>query len=368
MNTRLLKTFTIFAILAFALSAEAASVRVKDITQVDGVRDNQLLGYGIVIGLEGTGDGKSTVFTAQAMANMLEKYGINVDAARLKLKNVASVMVTAKLPPFARNGSRIDVVVSSVGDAKSLQGGTLIQTPLKAANGEVYAVAQGPISVGGFSAGGGGSSVTKNHTTVGRIPNGALIERETITELGEDGMINLSLDRNDFTTATRIAQAINVRLDGSYARALDGNTVSVRVPPAYANNTVAFVSDIQAAEVEADTVAKVIVNERTGTVIVGGNVRISNVAVSHGNLTVEISTEFGVSQPNPLSGGETKVIPDSSVNVSEQSARLVNVDGGTTIDDLVSALNALRVTPRDLIAILQAVKEAGALQAQLEVI
>lgn len=349
-------------------AVNAQSVRIKDVATIEGVRSNQLLGYGLVVGLDGTGDSQQTKFTAQSVANMLQAHGISVPADKMKIKNVAAVMVTATLPPFARPGTTIDVDISSLGDAKSLQGGTLLQAPLRAANGEVYAVAQGPVSIGGFTAGSGGSSATKNHPTVGTIPSGALVEKETKTDLASGDKINVTLNRADFTTATRVATAIDCKLGGHFARAADSSTVAVDVPGQYKASIVPLIAEIEAAEVTTDQVAKVIVNERTGTVIIGGQVRISPAAVSHGSLTVEIATDFKVSQPKSLSKGNTVVTPQTSLKVEEQQASLVEIKSGSTIGELVRALNALKVTPRDLIAILQALKQAGALQTQLEII
>ncbi len=356
------------ALLIVGTAASAQTVRVKDIASVEGVRNNQLIGYGLVVGLEGSGDSQQTKFTAQSLANMLDAYGVNVSAETMKVKNVAAVMVTASLPPFARSGATIDVAVSSLGDARSLQGGTLLQTPLKAANGVVYAVAQGQISIGGFSAGGGGSKVAKNHPTAGRIPDGALIERETKTDLAPQDTLCLTLNSNDFTTASRVSKAIDTRLGGHYSRAIDGNSVIVDVPIEYQGNVVALISEIESAEVTSDTTAKVILNERTGTVIIGGMARITPCAISHGSLVVEISAQTEISQPNALSKGKTKAAQNTTVTVNEEPGHVVALSSGTTIEELVRALNALKVTPRDLIAILQAIKEAGALQAQLEII
>jgi flagellar P-ring protein precursor FlgI len=364
--------YLIFAVVFIAICASTVvfgqTARVKDIASVDGVRSNQLVGYGLVVGLQGTGDSQQSKFTPQSVANMLATFGINVPAATLKVKNVAAVMITAALPPFARPGTTIDVMVSSLGDCASLQGGTLLQSPLKAANGDVYAVAQGSLSIGGFSAGGGGGSSAKNHTTVGRIPNGALVEKETSTQLAKDDIVSIALNQNDFTCATRMAKAINEKVGPGLASASDGNVVTVKVPAGKATDIVAFISEIEQVEVATDTSAKVIVNERTGTVVIGGSVRMSPVAISHGSLTVEVTKEPDVSQPNPLSYGKTEVTTTTAVTVQEQPAALLQIKNGSTIDELVRALNALKVTPRDLIAVLQAVKEAGALQAQLEVI
>ena len=348
--------------------AFAQSVRVKDIASVEGVRNNQLLGYGIVIGLDGTGDTQQTKFTTQSVASMLNQYGISVSPDKIKLKNVAAVMVSAILPAFARSGSTIDVVVSSLGDSASLKGGTLIQSPLKAANGQVYAVAQGPITVGGFSSGGGGASVSKNHSTVGIVPGGAIIEKETSTNMVTNDILNITLNRNDFTTASRVSTAINDLMGYKVASPKDGNVICVNVPIEYRDDPVSFIARLESVEVKTDTTAKVIVNERTGTVVIGGLVRISPVAVSHGSLTVEINTQTDISQPMPLSDGKTVKTTKKTVEVNEQPASLVQIRGTASIEDLTRALNALHVTPRDLIAILQAIREAGALQAQLEVI
>ncbi|MCX6345961.1 MAG: flagellar basal body P-ring protein FlgI [Armatimonadetes bacterium] len=357
------------AVLTIAIAGSAHAALLKDIATVEGVRNNQLQGYGLVIGLNGTGDGTASKFTPESIANMLEKEGIVIPASTLKVKNVAAVFVTATLPPFARPGSTIDVVVSSVGDSKSLAGGTLLQVPLKAANGKVYAVAQGPLSVGGTTAGAGsGASVTKNQTTVGRVPDGAIVEVETKTDIIIDDKINYILRTNDFTTAYRAANAIDEKLGGHFARAENGNMISVTIPEEYKASLVTLISEIESVEIKTDSIAKVIVNERTGTVIIGGNVRISPCAVAHGSLTVSITNEPAVSQPPALSAGTTKVVETTKVEVVEDKSSLVELKTGTTIQELVKALNALRVTPRDLISILQAIKEADALQAKLEVI
>ncbi len=364
-------TTALIVILTISVGGTAAlaqSVRVKDIASIEGVRANQLIGYGLVIGLDGSGDSQQTKFTTQSLANMLNTYGLTIAADKMKVKNVAAVMVTATLPAFARQGTTIDVVVSSLGDARSLQGGTLLQTQLRAANGSVYAVAQGPVSIGGFSASGGGSSTTKNHPTAGRIPGGALVERDTKTELTVNDSVNVTLNESDFTTASRAAKSINEVLGGHYASAVDGNVLAVNVPSDYKNDLVSLISLIESAQVTTDQVAKVIVNERTGTVIIGGQARITPVAVSHGALTVEVTDEWLLSQPQPMSGGTTVATNQKTVNATEEKAPLTEIPGGSTVGELVRALNALHVTPRDLIAILQAVKQAGALQAQLEII
>lgn len=343
------------------------TVKIKDVARIEGARSNQLTGYGLVIGLDGTGDTQQAIFTAQSVANMLQRFGISIPAGLVKVKNVAAVMITAELPPFIRPGSKIDVTISSLGDAKTLQGGTLLQTPLQAANGQVYAVAQGNVSVGGFVAGGGGNSVTKNHTTVGRIPDGAIVEQAVPTTLNNDGVMNVLLSNPDFSTAVRVAQAIDVKLGNGSATALDAATVEVKVVPGM--NVTGLIADIGELSVTQSTVAKIIVNERTGTVVIGGTVQISSVAVAHGDLTVEVNTDIQVSQPAPLSdNGQTAVVPQTSVKATEEPAHLIHLKPGTTLSDLVRALNSLKVTPRDIVAVLQALKQAGALHAELEII
>jgi flagellar P-ring protein precursor FlgI len=353
-------------LLATSSIAQEQTVRIKDIAQIEGARSNQLVGYGLIVGLDSTGDTQQAIFTAQSVANMLQKFGITVPAGKMKVKNVAAVMVTADLPPFARPGSKIDVLVSSVGDAKSLQGGTLLQTPLQGADGNAYAVAQGSVSVGGFTAGGGGASVTKNHTTAGRVPGGAIVEQAVPTTLTDGKSINVILSNPDFATAARVAQAVNEKLGAGSASAMDPATV--RVTAGDSSGLVNLVAEIGGLSVVQSTVAKVIVNERTGTVVIGGSVKLSSVAVSHGNLSVEISTDIQVSQPEPLSKGQTAVVPQQTVEATEDSARLMHLQPGNTLEDLVRALNELKVTPRDIIAILQALKQAGALHAELEII
>lgn len=361
------------ALIALALACTLApgaaiATRVKDVASVKGVRRNQLVGYGLVVGLNGTGDKSGTEFTLQSLASMLGKFGIGVDPSLIKVKNVAAVTVTGMLSPFARNGGTMDVVVSSLGDATSLEGGTLLMTPLFASDGQVWAIAQGPISTGGFSAGAGGSSVQKNHPTVGRIAGGATIEREMEVALGERDDFEVALGRPDFTTAQRTVRAINDHFGEPVAEARDSGTLRVRVPAALAADVVRFLAEVESVEIAPDEVAKVVLNERTGTVVMGANVRISQVAVSHGSLSVTISTTTSVSQPGAFSGGTTAVVPNTDVSAIEEPARLLLLGGAVTIGDLVRGLNAVGVTPRDLIAILQAIKAAGALSAELEII
>lgn len=345
------------------------AARIKDLADIDGVRENQLVGYGLVVGLDGTGDGKKALFTVQSMASMLEKMGITISPDDIAVSNVAAVVVTAKLPPFAKAGNRIDVLVSSIGDAKSLQGGTLLMTPLRAANGQVYAVGQGPVNTGGFSAGGAGGSVQKNFPTVGRVIDGALVEREVDLDFNSRRNLTLSIREPDFTTATRLTDAINALFYERIADAQDAGTVQVKVPMAYLGNIVELVSMIENLDIRPDLTARVVINERTGTVVMGENVRIATVAIAHGNLSIVIKESPQVSQPQPFSeGGQTVVTPDTDLSVNEEASQLVLMPAGASIGEVVGALNALGVTPRDLIAIFQAIKAAGALQADLEVI
>jgi flagellar P-ring protein precursor FlgI len=350
------------------LSSPAHAVRIKDVADIKGVRENQLVGYGLVVGLDGTGDGKKAIFTVQSMASMLEKMGITIDPRDIKVDNVAAVMITADLPAFASVGSRIDVLVSSIGDAENLQGGTLLFTPLRAADGKIYAIAQGPISTGGFSAGGAGGKVQKNFPTVGRVVGGALIEREIPSNFGQKKILTLTLHSPDFTTASRVAKAINAALDNQLALTPDPGTIRVKVPEKYLGNTVSLITLIEGLTVTPDAIAKVVINERTGTVVMGSDVRISTIAIAHGNLSIQIKESADVSQPLPFSEGETVVVPETELSVEEGNNRLFLLEPGVSIGEVVRALNALGVSPRDLISIFQAIKAAGALQAKLEII
>ena len=349
-------------------SAQAA--RIKDIANVRGVRQNQMVGYGLVVGLDGSGDSTQSEFTQQSLSSLLERMGVTVDPEDLKVKNVAAVMATADLPPFARSGSRIDVLVSSIGDAKNLQGGTLLLTPMKGLDGKVYAMAQGPVSTGGFSYGKGtGTGVQKNFPTAGRVVGGATIEREIRTRLSTWESLTLALHKPDFTTATRMAMAINGTFADSLAQASDAGTVEVRVPELYKGRMVEMIALVEGIGVTPDNISKVIINERTGTVIMGENVRIATIAIAHGNLSIQVNTTENVSQPLPFSRtGETVVTNDRELIVEEGTNPLFLVESGVSIGEVVRALNALGVTPRDLIAIFQALKAAGALQAELEII
>jgi flagellar P-ring protein FlgI len=362
-----LALIVVLALLPWAPPGNAAS-RVKDVAAFEGVRDNQLVGYGLVVGLNGTGDRSQTFFSTQTLANILERSGITISPDRVRVKNIAAVMVTANLPPFVRQGSRIDVTVSSVGDAQSLQGGVLIMTPLKAANGETYATAQGNVVLGGFSAGGRTNNVQVNHPTAGRIANGGLVEREVRVELTGKSRLNLVLHSNDFTTASRAVQAINQAAGMGVAAALDGRTIAVNVPPAYNERIIEFMALVENATMEVDARAKVVLNERTGTVVLGKEVKISQVSVVHGSLSLQVGTIYNVSQPEPFSTGRTTVVPERTVNAQEEKGRTVTLKDGATVEDIVRVLNSIGATPRDVIAILQAIKAEGALQADLEII
>ena len=359
----------IVATVLLAVTAELHAARIKDIAGFRGVRSNQLVGYGLVVGLAGSGDSDSTIFTVQSISSMLEKMGVTVKPEDIKVKNVAAVMVTADLPPFARMGSRLDALVNSIGDSKALQGGTLLMTPLKGADGQVYAVGQGPVSTGGFTVGANtGDKVQKNFTTVGRIVQGAVVEKEIPFNLNQKDTLTLALHQPDFTTATRMAEAINAGLLENAAFPQDSGTVQIAVPPKYLGNIAQLIASVEVLSVTPDNISRVVINERTGTVIMGESVRISTVAIAHGNLSVEIKTSFNVSQPMPFSGtGRTVVTPDTETSVKEGRAPIYVVPSGVSIGEVVKALNALGVSPRDLISIFQALKAAGALQADLEI-
>jgi flagellar P-ring protein FlgI len=356
------------AVLALGATAPAAAAsRIKDIVDFEGVRDNMLVGYGIVVGLNGTGDSlRNSPMTKQSLEAMLERLGVNVRDANMQTKNVAAVMVTAKLPAFAAAGSQVDATVSAMGDAKSLLGGTLLVTPLLGADGQAYAVAQGTVQTGSVSASGAsGSSVTKGVPTAGRIAAGAIVERETGFQLANMGQIRMTLRNPDFTTARRIADAINARWPGA---AFADNPTIVSLRPPMGRNLVAFVTEVEQLSVEPDSPAKVVIDEVSGVVVMGENVRLSTVAIAQGNLTISVQETPQVSQPAPLSRGQTQVTPQSQVRVDEETGRqLVMVKNGASLATLVKGLNALGVTPRDMIAILQTIKAAGALQADIEV-
>lgn len=358
-------------VLAWAGGAEPAGAlsRVKDLAQVEGVRQNQLVGYGLVVGLNGTGDTLNNApFTRQSLQAMLERLGVNTRGATLRTANVAAVMVTANLPAFSTQGTRLDVTVSALGDAKSLQGGTLLVTPLLGADGEVYAVAQGSLAIAGFQAEGDAAKVTRGVPTVGRISNGALIERELEFKLNTQHTLRLSLRNPDLTTARRIASAVNDFMGSDTAEPTDPSTVRLQIPARYQGNMIKLLSDIEQLKVEPDQTARIIIDERSGIIVMGRDVRLSTVAVAQGNLTVTISEQPQVSQPQPLSQGQTTLVPRTGVRVDTgDKNKLALVSDGVTLRELVDGLNALGIGPRDLISILQAIKAAGALQADIEV-
>ena len=340
------------------------AVRVKDLAAIKGIRPNQLIGYGLVVGLNGTGDKSGSEFTMQSLANMMEHMGINVNKSQLKAKNAAAVVVTANMQPFARIGSKIDVIASSIGDAKSLAGGTLLLTPLHGVNGKVYALAQGPIALGGA----GGDGTTKNHLLVARIDGGATIEREIPLELDGRASLTMSLYNPDFTTSIRVAEAINKAVGDQVAKPMDSGTLIIAVPSDDQEQVARFIASIESLDVTPDTVAKVVVNEKTGTVVIGENVTVSTVAIAHGNLTITIRDSETVSQPNALSRGETVISSQREVTLDEEKNNVMVIPGSSTIGELVRALNAIGVTPRELISIFQNIKASGALQAELEII
>lgn len=355
-------------LLAGVAAPAAAASRIKDIADFEGVRDNMLVGYGLVVGLQGTGDNiDSMAFTKESLIGMLERLGINTRDGDLKSKNVAAVVVTADLPPFGRTGARLDINVSALGDADSLLGGTLLVTPLVGADGEVYAVGQGQVQVGGFKAQGDAATVTKGVPTSGRIPNGAIIEREIGFDLRGLQSVNIALRNPDFTTATRIASAINAYMGTAVASATDPGTVKMTVPPG--ENVVALLTDVEQLRVEPDQLARVVIDEQTGIIVIGENVRVSKVAIAQGNLTIRVTETPQVSQPAPFAEtGTTAIVPRTQIEVDEDADRkLTVVDDGVNLQDLVNGLNALGVGPRDMISILQAIKAAGALQAEIEV-
>ncbi len=366
-----------FRLIFLALAATAlmaapaqANPRIKDIADVEGVRDNQLVGYGLVVGLDGTGDTlRNSAFTRQALNSMLERFDINVREADLRTGNVAAVIVTAELPPFSMQGTRMDVTISALGDADSLQGGVLIATPLMAANGDVYAVAQGSLAVGGFAAEGDAASITRGVPTNGRIANGAVIERELDWDLGSQNEIRLALRNPDFTTARRMADTINAYLGNGAALAENPSTVSLTRPTAFSGDMVTLIAEVEQLRVETDMRARVVIDESTGTIVMGENVRVSTVAIAQGGLTITVSESPVASQAQPFAqGGETVVLPRTDVEVSEDTADLGVLEGSVTLRELVDGLNALGVSPRDMITILQTIKAAGALQAEIELL
>ncbi len=371
------RQITIALCLAAALFAEEPAkpsaaplasrhLRVGDITTVEGVRKNPLVGYGLVVGLNGTGDRRQTVFTTQMLANVLQRLGISVSAPAVRVNNIASVLVTADLPPFARPGTQIDLTVSSIGDAKSLEGGTLLLTELHAADGQVYAVAQGPLVLGGYTAGNTTTSKQVNHPTVGKIPNGGTVERDTSLDLHQLTRISFLLRDPDFSTAESIAMAVNAQQERTIAAAIDGRLIEVQTSPS--TPIPALIAQIQNLSVGVHSSAKVVVNERTGTVVIGKEVHLRPVSVLHGGLRISVTTDFTASQPNPLASGDTVVLPKTQVTAQEEPARRLELNDDATIEDLVNGLQRIGATARDVVAILQAIKAAGALDAELEVL
>ena len=364
-----LQRLAVLVVLSTALwGRPAQAVRIKDLVEIRGVRSNPLIGYGLVVGLPGTGDSRRTLFTNQSLAAMLQRMGVNVDPTRLDVTNTAAVMVTAELPPFAAAGDKVDVLVSALGDARSLASGTLLLTELKGPNGEVYGLAQGALTVGGFGVSSSLVDIRRNNPTSARVPGGAIVERALPSSFVADNAVVLILNDQDFTTAGRIVDAVNAAMQGELAKAVNPGQVQVQIPAAYQARPVSFVSQIEAIDVLADTKARVVISERTGTVVVGGNVTLSAAAVAHGNLNIAVITELGVSQPAPLSTtGQTVVVPNAGVTVQEDESEVTLVPNTTTVDEVVRALNALGASPRDLMAIFQALARAGALNGQLEV-
>lgn len=357
----------VFSLLMLLLSASIAhAARLKDIADVEGVRGNHLLGYGVIVGLNGTGDKQGALFTSQAVSNLLERAGIRVNPTDLKrLANVAAVTITATLPPFARPGQKLDVTLSSLGDSTTLQGGTLLMAPLRGPDGKVYAVAQGPVSVGGFSVEGGNDKAQKNHPTVGRISQGALVERHIPFDLFAAGTVRIVLREPDFVTITRVEEAVNQFLGPRRAKAIDSSSVTFPLDQASGQSPIQLIAQLEELSIEPDVPARIVINERTGTIIMGEQVKISNVALAHGNLNIAIRSETQVAQPGPLAGGQTAVVENRDVTVGEENGELRVVENAVSLRQVVRALNTIGATPRDLIAIFQALQRAGALQAEL---
>lgn len=368
MKTTQIKYLALFLLLLPCLAPPVNAARIKDIAQIEGVRNNQLVGYGLVVGLNGTGDSAGTQFTVQSLANMMERLGLSVDRTKIKVDNVAAVMVTADLPPFSKAGSTIDIVVSSIGDSESLAGGSLLMTPLKGPDGNVYAVAQGPLVVGALAFGGKAATVQKNHPTVGRIPGGGLVEREVDFAIDTTHDLSYRLTQADFTTISRMASAINGHFSETIASPIDSGSMKVMIPERYRQDTVDFIAVIEGLEVRPDAIAKIVVNEKTGTIVMGSEVRLATVAVSQGNLNLVISETASVSQPNLLAEGDTVVVPETDIRLMEEKGNLVVMKMGVSIGEVAEALNAIGSTPRDMIAIFQAMKAAGALHAELVIL
>ncbi|MGA3344159.1 MAG: flagellar basal body P-ring protein FlgI [Terracidiphilus sp.] len=357
----------VFALLAFASDADR-KVLIRDVTQIQGVRDNQLVGYGLAIGLKNTGDTQQTFFTVQTLANSLQRMGVQIAPGVVVVKNVAAVFVTATLPPFARPGMKIDITVSSVGDAKSIQGGVLLLTALRAANGEVYAEAQGPLVIGGYSEGAAGNTKSVNQPTVGRIAEGATVERDAAVDLSHFRTVSLLLQNSDFTAARDVADVINKEFDKPIATALDSRRIDVDVAASGAPSVPILISRIQNLSISFRSPAKVVVNERTGTIVMGGDVRLSPVSVIQGSLTIDVETRHVVVQPAPLSNGKAEVVDETKTTVNDAPAQSIQLEEGANVDELIKGLHAIGATSHDIISILQAIKAAGGLEADLEVI
>ncbi|KAA6464438.1 flagellar basal body P-ring protein FlgI [Acidobacteria bacterium AB60] len=343
-------------------------VLVRDITTVEGVRDNMLVGYGLVVGLHGTGDRQQTFFTVQTLANAMQRMGVQISPSQVVVKNVASVFITASLPPFARPGTKLDITVSSIGDARSLEGGVLLMSALHAPDGQVYAEAQGPVVLGGYSVGSGGNTKQVNHATVGRIPEGAIVERDASVDLSQFKTVSFLLRNPDFTTAKDVADAVNREFHKEVATARDNSRVDIDVAGAAVNSVPVLISKVQNLSLVASAPAKVIVDERTGTIVMGGSVRLSPVSIIHGSLSIQIATSYKVSQPEPLSNGTTKTVPDVRITANDAPAQVIRLDEGASVEELINGLHTIGSTAHDIIAILEAIKAAGGLEAELEVL
>lgn len=369
MKTTFFLSLALLAVLptqSVAANPEVHKVLIRDVASVEGIRDNSLIGYGLVVGLKGTGDRQQTYFTVQTLASILARMGVQIPTAAVRVNNVAAVFVTANLPPFARPGMHVDVIVSSSGDARSLEGGLLLLTPLYAADGQVFAAAQGPLVVGGYAAGAAANSKQMNHPTMGRVPGGALVERDSALDLGSLDHLFLLLNDANFSTAEEVAAVINQEWSNPVANVLDSRRIEVRVSAPAA--IPAMLARIENLEVEVRRRAKVVVNERTGTVVLGQDVRLGAVSILHGTFSIEVTTAFSVSQPNAMANGQTEVVPQTTVNAKETLTRNIELNEGASVEQLVTRLQAIGATARDVVSILQAIKAAGALEAELEVI
>ena len=361
-------TLLCFARLTYAAPVPERKVYLRDITQIEGIRENQLVGYGLVVGLDRTGDTQQTFFTVQTLANALQRLGVQIPTGQVVVKDVAAVFVTAQLPPFARSGMKLDITVSATGDAKSIEGGVLLLTPLRAANGQIYAEAQGPLVIGGYSEGANGNSKTVNHVTVGRIAEGATVERDAAVDLTQYRVIPLLLNNPDFTTARNVVDAVNSEFGKSIAKAIDSRRIDVDVAASGSSSVPDLISRIQNLSIEVREPAKVIINERTGTIVMGGDVKLSPVSVIHGSLSINIESIQQVSQPLPNSQGKTETVEQTKLTVTDQPAQSIDLQAGANVDELIRGLHAIGATSHDIIAILQAIKAAGGLEADLEVI